>query len=192
MKPPKTIRVHIPLRGWLGLTIHEEKTKCYTCEINDMRNAVKDSAQFSDPVDYILLSEHEKELNKIWKTDLNDFSKQLAEKNKEIENYKGADQINKTMARESVAEKQDLLKAIDHWKSSYNQAADERNQLRIDIEGEKEIRANWMTIAGKQRKEIEELKKELGMLQDISEGLAKKLKIPKNVKIVKMQKADNR
>ena len=118
-KAPLKIRVHDlvkPGHGW-----HEDDGVCPNCE-----------AIGTAPT-YILISEHEKEINK-WRVAheflQKNIKRRLAEKDKEIENLKGADQINKTMARESVEEKDDLRKVIDHWKQSYNQAADERNEAK--------------------------------------------------------------
>ena len=97
---------------------------------------------------YILLSEHEKELTGALKSackeiDENaDLKRQLVEKDKEI----------KSNCNQHETERQELKKVIEHWKRSYNQAADERNE------------AKQMLLA-----------------------MAKRLPIPKNVKMVKMK-----
>jgi seryl-tRNA synthetase len=95
-------------------------------------------------VDYILLSEHEKERNKDakwWDNIVKNKEKQLVEKNAEIDKlrierqskYDEIAELKKQMntyCGQHENERQDLKKVIDHWKSSYNQAADERNEAK--------------------------------------------------------------
>jgi chromosome segregation ATPase len=92
------------------------------------------------------------------------LKKQLAEKDKEI----------KSNCEQYEAEKQNMKKVIDHWRQSYNQAADERNELKIMLD---ECSASY-------QKAKFEIKQNDKMLV----AMAKKLKIPKNVKMAKMEK----